>query len=137
MARYVLDPRAFWLTLLDQPGDSDWGQLGQAWRQGKVTLCLSPSVMAMYVGPVQGSEADTLGLSETVLGKIGWLLRHQAEWFQPEPGPEVLGQPWDRLVWLVAAAKPDALLVADGKVTEWPSSLGTPVLTSPPSQAKA
>jgi hypothetical protein len=131
MPRLVLDPRAFWLSLLHRPDESPWGQLGDAWRSGRTTLCLSPGLMALYVGPIQGPEADTLGIDEDLLGHIGWLLRQQAEWYQPEPGPELVGEPWDRLAWLVQAARPDALLVADEALTDWPEPIGVPVLTTP------
>lgn len=134
MPRYVLDPRAFWLTLLDQPGESAWGQLGLAWRNGDVTLAVSPAVMAMYMGPIQGPDAERLGLSETVLGKIGWLLRQRGDWYQPQAGPPNLGEPWDRLLWLAKAAKADALLVADPDLIEWPQAPGLPVLTAPPAR---
>jgi hypothetical protein len=131
MARLVLDPRAFWLTLLDKPEESDWGKLGLAWRLGRTTLCLSPGLMAHYVGPIQGPEASRLGLNEDLLGRIGWLLRQRADWYQPEPGPELVGEPWDRIAWLVMAAKPDALLVADEELADWPEPIGAPVLTAP------
>jgi hypothetical protein len=131
MTRLVLDPRAFWLTLLHRPEESPWGKLGAAWRSGKTTLCLSPGLMAHYVGPIQGQEATDLGIDEELLSRIGWLLRQRAEWYQPEPGPELVGEPWDRLAWLVMAAKPDALLVADEDLADWPEPIGAPVLTMP------
>ena len=131
MARVVLDPRGFWLTLLHRPDESPWGRLGQAWRSGKTILCVSPGLMAHYMGPIQGSGAEALGIDENLLAKIGWLLRQQAEWFQPEPGPELVGEPWDRLAWLTMAARPDALVVADERLADWPEPLGAPVLTEP------
>lgn len=131
MPKVVLDPRAFWLTLLHRPEESPWGQLGAAWRSGKTTLCLSPALMAAYVGPIQGPDADRLGIDEDLLGRIGWLLRQKAEWYNPESGPEYVGAPWDRMAWLVMAARPDALLVADEELADWPEPLGAPVLTTP------
>lgn len=131
MAWLVLDPLGFWLSLLLTPAESAWGQLGRDWREGRTVLCLSPGVMAMYMGPIQGPEAIGLGLDDSVLARIGWLLRQRGEWYQPAPGPTIVGEPWDKLAWLVAAAKPDALLIADPALSDWPQPLGVPILTDP------